>query len=75
MFVDNYCDMLIVAESDQYSATTEYTAAISQTSTTTPSPTSPNPSPTIPEFPSLIAISLLIAAMLIVVAAVKRKQL
>jgi hypothetical protein len=71
----SYTSMRIVAESDQYAATTEYTAAISQTSTTTPSPTSVNPSPTITEFPSFIAISLLIAAMLIVVAAVKRKQL
>jgi hypothetical protein len=71
----SYASMVIVAESDQYAASTEYTSATSQTSTTTPSPNSPGPSPTIPEFSSLIAISLLIAAMMIVAVAVKRKQL
>jgi hypothetical protein len=83
----SYSSMVIVAESDQYEATTEYTAAMSQTSTTTPSPTSQNPtptspsntaltpSPTIPEFPSLVVVPLIAAAMLIVVVAVKRKKL
>ena len=46
----SYASMVIVAESDQYAATIEYTVATGQSSTTTPSPTSltstSTPSPT-----------------------------
>jgi hypothetical protein len=70
----SYTSMVLVAESDQYEATTEYTVATSQTSTTAPSSTSLNPSPTIPEFPSTIVVALLIVAMLIVSVAVKKKR-
>jgi len=77
--------MVIVAESDQYEATSEYTVATSQASTTTvsptsltstnaPSSTSLNPSPTIPELPATIAIAFLVAAMLSVSVAVKRNR-
>lgn len=66
----SYSSMLIVAESDQYEATSEYTVAISQSSTTTaaptsltstnsPSPSGLSPSPSIPEFPTSIAIAFL----------------
>jgi hypothetical protein len=79
----SYTSMVIVAESDQYEATSEYTAAITQTSTptasptsltstNTPVPTSLNPSPTIPELPATIAIAFLVAAMLLVSVAVKK---
>jgi|WetSurMetagenome_2_1015567.scaffolds.fasta_scaffold146233_1 hypothetical protein len=81
----SYTSMVIVAESDQYEATSEYTAAIGQSSTTTaaptgltstntPSPTSLNPSPTIPELPATIAIAFLVAAMLLVSIAVKKNN-
>ena len=82
----SYTSMVIVAESDQYEATSEYTAAISSntssttasptslTSTNTPSPTSLNPSPTIPELPATIAIAFLVVAMLIVSVAVKKNS-
>jgi hypothetical protein len=79
----SYTSMVIVAESDQYEATSEYTASITQTSTptasptsltstNTPDPTSLNPSPTIPELPATIAIAFLVAAMLLVSVAVKK---
>ncbi len=70
----SYKSMVIVAESDQYEATTEYVAAIGQTSSTTPSPTSLNPSPTVPEFPTTIVIAFLIFAVLIVSVAVKKNS-
>src|SRR5665647_1120096 len=84
----SYKSMVIVAESDQYEATSEYTVAISQgsttvsptasstslTSTNTPTPTSLNPSPTIPELPATIAIAFLVAAMLLVSVAVKKNS-
>jgi hypothetical protein len=82
----SYASIVIVAESDQYAATTEYTVAMSQTSATAPSPTSQtsspsassstglSPSPSIPEFPSIIVVALIIAAMLTVVVVLKRKQ-
>jgi hypothetical protein len=70
----SYKSMVIVAESDQYEATTEYIAAIGQTSSTTPAPTSLNPSPTVPEFPTTIVIAFLIFAMLIVSVAVKKNS-
>lgn len=81
----SYTCMVIVAESDQYEATSEYTVATSQASTTTvsptsltstnaPSSTSLNPSPTIPELPATIAIAFLVAAMLSVSVAVKRNR-
>jgi hypothetical protein len=81
----SYTSMVIVAESDQYEATSEYTVATSQASTTTvsptsltstnsPSSTSLNPSPTIPELPATIAIAFLVAAMLSVSVAVKRNR-
>jgi hypothetical protein len=85
----SYTSMVIVAESDQYEATSEYTAAIGQslttsasptaapthlTSTNGPSPTSLNPSPTIPELPATVAITFLFVAMLIVSVAVKRNN-
>jgi hypothetical protein len=87
----SYTSMVIVAESDQYAATTEYVAAMGQTSTTTPSnsvaPTSQassaapsssasiNPSPSIPEFSPFIAIPLLIAGMIAVAVVIKKKRL
>jgi hypothetical protein len=81
----SYTSMRIVAESDQYEATTEYTAATSQnsattvapttlTSTNSPSPTSLNPSPSIPEFPASIAITFLVVAMLIMSVAMKKNS-
>jgi hypothetical protein len=81
----SYASMLIVAESDQYEATSEYTVATSQTSTTTtaptsltstnaPSPTGLNPSPTIPEFPASIAIAFLVVTMLIMSVAMKKNS-
>jgi hypothetical protein len=80
----SYASMIIVAESDQYAATTEYTTAMGQTSTTasptsqasstTPSSTSLNPSPSIPELSPFIVAPLLIVTMLILALAVKRKQ-
>jgi hypothetical protein len=80
----SYTSMVIVAESDQYEATSEYTTSITQTSTptaspssltstNTPDPTSLNPSPTIPELPATIAIAFLVAAMLLVSVAVKKR--
>jgi hypothetical protein len=42
----SYASMVIVAESDQYAATTEYTVATGQTSSSTPAPTSQTPSTT-----------------------------
>ena len=70
----SYTSMVIVAESDQYEATSEYVAAIGQTSSTTPSPTSLAPSPTVPEFPVTIVIAFLIFAVLIVSVAVKKNS-
>ncbi len=81
----SYTSMKIVAESDQYEATTEYTVATGQTSTPTasptsststnpPSPTSLNPSPTIPELPTTIAIAFLVFVTLIVSIAVKKNR-
>ncbi len=70
----SYASMTIVAESDQYEATSEYTVAVGSTSTTTPSPTSLSPSPTVPELPATIAIASLIVAMLIVSVAVKKNR-
>jgi uncharacterized protein (TIGR02588 family) len=81
----SYTSMTIVAESDQYEATSEYTVAISQTSTTTasptsltstnaPSPTSLNPSPTVPELPATIAIAFLVVAMLLVPIVLKKNS-
>ena len=87
----SYTSMVIVAESDQYAATTEYVAAMGQTSTTTPSnsvaPTSHassaapsssaslNPSPSIPEFSPFIAVPLLIAGMIAVAVVIKKNRL
>jgi hypothetical protein len=81
----SYASMLIVAESDQYEATSEYTVAISQSSTTTaaptsltstnsPSPSGISPSPSIPEFPTSIAIAFLVVAMLMVSIVVKKNS-
>ena len=70
----SYTSMVIVAESDQYEATTEYAAAIGQTSSTTPAPTSLNPSPTVPELPTTIVIAFLVFAVLIVSVAVKKNS-
>ncbi len=83
----SYASMVLVAESDQYEATTEYTVAMSQTSTATPSPTSQtsspaassstgiSPSPTVPEFPSLVVVPLFAVGMLIAAVALRKKQL
>jgi len=82
----SYASMVIVAESDQYEAKSEYVAAIGQTSssttpsptsltsTTTPSPTGLDPSPTIPELPVTIAITVLVGAMLMVSVALKKNS-
>ncbi len=81
----SYTSMVIVAESDQYEATSEYTVAITQTPTTTasptsltstntPVPTSFSPSPTIPELPATIAIAFLFAAMLVNISCSEEKQ-
>lgn len=81
----SYTSMVVVAESDQYEATSEYTVAITQTSTTTasptsltstntPAPTGLSPSPTIPELPATIAIAFLFAAMMLVSVAVKKNS-
>ena len=82
----SYASMVIVAESDQYEAKSEYVAAIGQisssttpsptslTSTTTPSPTGLDPSPTIPELPATIAVAFLVFAMLLVSAAIKKNS-
>jgi hypothetical protein len=87
----SYTSLVIVAESDQYAATTEYVTATGQTSTASPStsaaPTSHasstapsssaslNPSPSIPEFSPFIAVPLLIAAMTIVAVIIKKNRL
>jgi hypothetical protein len=87
----SYTSIVIVAESDQYAATTEYVTATGQTSTTSPSTsasptgqasstapsssTSLNPSPSIPEFSPFIAVPLLIAAMTIVAVVIKKNRL
>jgi hypothetical protein len=81
----SYSSYVVTAESAQYAATTEYTAAIdltltatasptSPTSITTPSPTNLEPSPTIPELPTSIAMTLAIIAMLMVSVAVKKNS-
>jgi hypothetical protein len=79
----SYTSYIVTAESAQYSATAEYTAAIELTSTattsptsltSTPSPTNLEPSPTIPEAPPSIAMVLVIVVMLIVSVAVKKKS-
>ena len=82
----SYASMIIVAESDQYAATTEYTAATGQTSSSAPSPTSQtnspsasssaslSPSPSIPEFPSTIVLASIIAAVLTIAVALKRNK-
>jgi hypothetical protein len=70
----SYKSMVIVAESDQYEATSEYIAAIGQTTSNTPSPTSRTPSPTVPEFPVTIVFAFLIFAGLIVSVAVKKNR-
>lgn len=70
----SYASMVLVAESDQYEAIAEYTAATGQTSTTIPSPSSLSPSPSVPEFPSTVVAALIIVAMLMAAVLVKRKQ-
>jgi hypothetical protein len=85
----SYTSMTIVAESDQYEATSEYTVATSQistttasptasptslTSTNTPSPTNLNPSPTVPELPATITIAFLVIAMLLVPIVLKKSS-
>ena len=80
----SYASMVIVAESDQYEVTSEYTVAVGVTSTTTPSPTSLtttapsptslDPSPTVPEFPASIAVAFLLVALLVVSVALKKNR-
>lgn len=82
-----YASYVVVAESDQYAATTEYVAAMGQTTSASPSPTSQtsstdpssstslSPSPSIPEFPPFIILPLLFVALLTVTAALRRKHL
>jgi hypothetical protein len=81
----SYSSYVVTAESAQYAATTEYTAAIdlsltattsptSPTSITAPSPTNLEPTPTIPELPTSIVVALAIIAMLMVSVAVKKNS-
>jgi len=81
-----YASYVLTAESDQYAATSEYVAAIGQSSSASPSPTSQassaapssttslSPSSSIPEFPFMIVASLLIVIMPIVAVALRRKH-
>jgi hypothetical protein len=70
-----YASYILVAESDQYAATTEYASATGQTSVAPSSSASPNPSPSVPEFPPFVAVPLLIVIMLIIALAAKRKHI
>lgn len=79
----SYRSYVLIAESAQYAATTEYTAEIDSTSTVTASPTSLtptpslwsfDPSPTIPELPATIAIAFLVVVMLMVSVALKKNS-
>jgi hypothetical protein len=71
----SYSSYVLTAESDEYAVTTEYIAAVGQSSTPTPSSSaSPAPSPSIPEFPSFIVIPVLIVTMLIAAVAVRRRN-
>jgi hypothetical protein len=72
----SYTSMMIVAESDQYEATSEYTVAIGQSSTTSnsPSPTSLNPSPTVPELSVAIAIAFLFVSVLLISVVVRKNN-
>jgi hypothetical protein len=69
-----YASYVLVAESDQYAATTEYVAATGQASSAAPSSSaSLSPSPSIPEFPPFIVVPLLAVTLLIVAAAAMRQ--
>lgn len=69
-----YASYVLIAESDQYAASSEYAAAMGQSSTATPSmgpsSTSLGPSPTVPEFPFFL-VGLFSVAILMVAVAVK----
>lgn len=70
-----YSSYVLIAESDQYAATTQYTAATGQASSASPSSSSTlSPSPSIPEFPPFVVAPLLIVAALILAFAVKRNK-
>jgi hypothetical protein len=72
----SYASYVLTAESNEYTATAEYVAATSQTSSpAASSSTGIIPSPTIPEFPSLVVVPLIVVGMLIAAITLKRKQL
>jgi hypothetical protein len=70
-----YASYVVVAESDQYAATTEYVATAGQTSSPAPSSSANlNPSPSVPEFPTPIVAPVLIAALLVVAVALSKRR-